>query len=340
MNLAMRADDVVGALKAAAEPTRLRILLLLADAELSVKDLTRILGQSQPRVSRHLKLLHEAGLIERSREGSWTYFTLGAGTATAALARSLVGQVDMADGPVTRDRERADALKAERETAAQAYFAANATEWDKIRSLHVDEAVVEAAMLQAVAGRTYDLLIDLGTGTGRMLELFVGHYVRGLGIDVNHAMLAYARTRLGQKTHVPANVRQGDIYNLGLADASAGAVVMHQVLHFLSDPARAIREAGRVLEPGGDLLIVDFAPHELEFLRERFAHDRLGFAPATIEGWMRDAGLEPLAVRDLAPPASDAAPKLTVSLWLARRPGNSPTPQSRMADFGHLANAE
>ena len=340
MQQTMRADDVVAALKAAAEPTRLRILLLLVDSELSVKDLTRILGQSQPRVSRHLKLLHEAGLIERSREGSWTYFTLGGGTATASLARSLVAQVNPADGAVGRDRERADALKVERETSAQAYFAANATKWDKIRSLHVEEGLVEAAMLQAVDGRNYDLLIDLGTGTGRMLELFAGHYARGLGIDVNHAMLAYARSRLGQKAHVQAHVRQGDIYNLSVADASAGAVVMHQVLHFLSDPARAIREAARVLEPGGDLLIVDFAPHELEFLRERFAHDRLGFAPATIEGWVREAGLEPVAVRNLSPLAAAVAQKLTVSLWLARRPGDSAKTQSRQAEHGHLANAE
>lgn len=336
----MQADDLVAALKASAEPTRLRILLLLADSELSVKDLTRILGQSQPRVSRHLKLLHEAGLIERSREGSWTYFTLSAGTATSALARGLLAQVDAADGTVTRDRERADALKAERETAAQAYFAANATDWDKIRALHVEEAVVEAAMLRAVAGRTYDLLIDLGTGTGRMLELFAGHYVRGLGIDVNHAMLAYARSRLGLKAHVHAHVRQGDIYNLNIADATAGAVVMHQVLHFMSDPARAIREAARVLEPGGDLLIVDFAPHELEYLREVFAHDRLGFAPATIEGWVREAGLNPVSVQNLATPAADGRQKLTVSLWLARRPGSMPKSHSRGAVAGHLATAE
>ena len=241
MSKSMQSQDIVAALKAAAEPTRLRILLLLADSELSVKDLTRVLGQSQPRISRHLKLLHEAGLIERSREGSWVYFTLGTGTSAAALARSLVAEVDPADGSVARDHERANALKAEREAAAQAYFASHAAEWDKIRSLHVDEREVEAAMLQAVADRSYDLLVDLGTGTGRMLELFAGHYGRGLGIDVNHAMLAYARSKLGQNGQANALVRQGDIYNLSMPDAGAGAVIMHQVLHFLLDPARAIR---------------------------------------------------------------------------------------------------
>ncbi len=334
------ADAVVAALKAAAEPTRLRILLLLSGSELSVKDLTRILGQSQPRISRHLKLLHEAGLIERSREGSWVYFTLGSGAGAAVLARTLVEQVDLGDGHVARDRERAEALKLERETAAQNYFAVHAAEWDQIRSLYVAEADVEAVMLQAIAGRNYDLLVDLGTGTGRMLELFAEHYSRGLGIDVNHAMLAYARSKIGRIGHGRANVRQGDIYNLALGDGTAGAVVMHQVLHFLSDPARAIREAARVLEPGGDLLIVDFAPHDLEFLREQFAHDRLGFSRAQIDSWVRDAGLEPIAARELAPPPSSSGDKLTVSLWLARRPGVRASAKAGMPGVGQFETTE
>ena len=340
MTGSMRADDVVEALKAAAEPTRLRILLLLADSELSVKDLTRILGQSQPRISRHLKLLHEAGLIERSREGSWVYFTLGAASEAAALARGLVCQVDPHDGPVARDRERAEALKLEREAAAQAYFATHAAEWDQIRSLHVAEADVEAAMLEALGSSKYDLLLDLGTGTGRILELFAQRYTRGLGIDVNHAMLAYARSKLGRAGLERTHVRQGDIYNLNLPDGSAGAVVMHQVLHFLSDPARAIREAARVLEPGGDLLIVDFAPHDLEFLRDRFAHDRLGFSHAAIDGWLHEAGLDRVSVRDLTPARSGDADKLTVSLWLARRQGSRGRKVLPAAAVGRLENAE
>ena len=334
------ADAVGAALKAAAEPTRLRILLMLSGSELSVKDLTRILGQSQPRISRHLKLLHEAGLIERSREGSWVYFMLGSGAGAAVLARTLVEQVDLGDGHVARDRERAEALKLERETAAQNYFAVHAAEWDQIRSLYVAEADVEAVMLQAIAGRNYDLLVDLGTGTGRMLELFAEHYSRGLGIDVNHAMLAYARSKIGRIGQGRANVRQGDIYNLALGDGTAGAVVMHQVLHFLSDPARAIREAARVLEPGGDLLIVDFAPHDLEFLREQFAHDRLGFSRPQIDSWVRDAGLEPIAARELAPPPSSSGEKLTVLLWLARRPGARASAKAAMPGVGQFETTE
>ncbi len=330
----LQADDAVAALKAAAEPTRLRILLLLAAAELNVKDLTRILGQSQPRISRHLKLLYEAGLIERSREGSWVYFHLGA----SPLARALVEHVDQSDSAIARDRERAAILKIEREKTAQAYFEVHAADWDQIRSLYVEEAEVEGAMLSALDGRHYDTFIDLGTGTGRILELFAGRYGRGLGIDINHAMLAYARSKLDRSLGGMAHVRQGDLYDLALPDGSAGAVVMHQVLHFLIEPARAIREAARVLEPGGDLLIVDFAPHELEFLRERFAHDRLGFSRGSIEQWMRDAGLEPVSARDLAPPAHVGCDKLTVSLWLARRPADVPASTTQAANGRSFEN--
>jgi ubiquinone/menaquinone biosynthesis C-methylase UbiE/DNA-binding transcriptional ArsR family regulator len=340
MTTAMPAEEIVAALKAAAEPTRLRILLLLVDNELSVKDLTRVLGQSQPRISRHLKLLHEAGLIERSREGSWVYFALASGGPTAALARSLVTQVDRAANPVARDRARAEIIKLEREREAQSYFAAHAAEWDQIRSLHVAEAEVEAAMLQAVSNRRYDLLVDLGTGTGRMLELFAGNYSRGLGIDVNHAMLAYARSKLGRSGQGRATVRHGDLYDLALDDGVAGAVVMHQVLHFLSDPARAIREAARILAPGGDLLIVDFAPHDLEFLRERYAHDRLGFTRTTIETWVREAGLELLGGEELPPPRPDQDDKLTVSLWLARGRELATSKKSTQAGIDRLLTAE
>ncbi len=323
------ANDAVAALKAAAEPTRLRILLLLQASELNVKDLTRILGQSQPRISRHLKLLVDAGLIDRSREGSWVYFH------SSALAHALVAHVDPKDKIIARDRDRASALKLEREKAAQGYFEAHAADWDQIRSLYVDEVEVEAAMLAALGGRRYDTLIDLGTGTGRMLELFAGHFAHGLGIDLSLAMLAYARSKLDRSLGGAARLRHGDLYELAVGNGSVGAVVMHQVLHFLSDPSRAIREAARVLEPGGDLLIVDFAPHELEFLRERFAHARLGFARGIVEQWAKEAGLVPVAARDLEPPASDGAGKLTVSLWLARRPG--PVPERADASSGRHA---
>ncbi len=309
----------VSALKAIAEPTRLRLLVLLASGELNVKDLTGILGQSQPRISRHLKLLSEAGLVERAPEGSWVYFRLADGGQGGALARLVLEAVDPADPLLVRDRRRVEALRQERDRAAQAYFQAHAGEWDSIRALHVAEAEVEAAIAEILGPGPFDFLLDLGTGTGRMLELLRDRYRRGLGVDSSPAMLAYARAKLESSGIWHAHVRQGDIYDLALADQAASAVLMHQVMHFLSDPPRAVREAARVLAPGGSLLIVDFAPHELEFLREQFAHERLGFAREQVAHWLADCGLEVTEMRDLVP-AQGGTAKLTVSMWLAGRP--------------------
>jgi ArsR family transcriptional regulator len=296
------------------------VLVLLAQGELNVKDLTRILGQSQPRISRHLKLLSEAGLVERAPEGSWVYFRLAEDGRGGDVARQILQGIDLADPVLMRDRRRAESLQGERQDAAQAYFQAHASEWDKIRALHVAEAEVEAAVAAAVGPGPFDLLVDLGTGTGRMLELLAPRFRRGIGLDLNPAMLGYARAKLERAGLGHAQVRHGDIYDLPLADQSADAVVMHQILHFLSDPQRAIREAARVLAPGGRLLIVDFAPHELEFLREEFAHERLGFAGAQVGQWLADVGLELMQTRYLAPADGARASKLTVSLWLAGRP--------------------
>jgi len=315
-------SDLVSALKAAAEPTRLRILQLLASGELNVKDLTLILGQSQPRISRHLKLLVEAGLIERFPEGSWVYFHISDRKPGGQLALALLSAVASGDQDARRDRERADALKRDREASAQAFFETHAAQWDSIRSLHISESDVEAAMREALGQGPFDVLVDLGTGTGRVLELFSDRYRRGLGIDVNQAMLTYARARLAKSGKADVQVRHGDLYALSLPDGMADAVVMHQVLHFLSDPALALREAARVLAPGGRLLIVDFAPHGLEFLRETQAHERLGFSRAQVIQWIEDAGLKPLTTRELKPTAKTEAgdgDRLTVSLWLAHR---------------------
>lgn len=306
-------------LRAAAEPTRLRVLALLTQGELSVKDLTRILNQSQPRISRHLKLLTEAGLVERARDGSWAYFQLAGSGPSGHLIETLLDSLDPADASMMRDRSRAETVKRDREAAAQEYFQANAAEWDRIRSLHVAEAEVEAAVRLAIGEQPIDLLVDLGTGTGRMLELLADRYERAIGIDVNHTMLAYARSNLERARVTTANVRHGDLYELGLADASADAVVMHQVLHFLTEPALAIREAGRILAPGGRLIVVDFAPHSLEFLREDFAHERLGFSKDHMRQWLEEAGLTVGQARDLPVTDTAAEGKLTVTIWTALR---------------------
>ncbi|MEA2953027.1 MAG: hypothetical protein QOJ96_2547 [Alphaproteobacteria bacterium] len=307
------------ALKAAGEATRLRILAMLAEAELTVSDLTEILRQSQPRISRHLKLLSEAGLVERFREGSWAFFRLAEQGGGAEVIRALIARLDAEDATVTRDRERLSAVRAARAAAAQAYFRRHAVEWDRIRKLHVADADVEEAIRAAVADRPIHSLLDLGTGTGRMLELFGPHIERGLGLDLPLDMLALARERLDRAGLRHCTVRQGDLYDLSLPRESFDLVIVHQVLHFLDDGARAIQEAARVLRPGGRLLIVDFAPHDLEFLREKHAHRRLGFTAETVTQWTQAAGLDLVLHRTL-PPEPGSEGEIAVSLWLARDP--------------------
>ena len=310
-------DALNTALKAAGEETRLRVLALLAEAELTVSDLTDILRQSQPRISRHLKLLVEAGLVERFREGTWAFFRLAEHGGGADVARALIERLNPGDQTIARDRERLSSVRQARAAAAQAYFRAHAAEWDRIRKLHVADEAVEDAIRAALSDKPFRSLLDLGTGTGRMLEMFGPDIERGLGLDLSLDMLLLARDRLERAGLRNCSVRQGDIYDLPLADDSFDVVILHQVLHFLDDGARAIREAARVLRPGGRLLVVDFAPHEQEFLREQFAHRRLGFAPDTVMQWITASGLDPVMHKSLTPePGSEG--KIAVSLWLAR----------------------
>jgi ArsR family transcriptional regulator len=311
-------DDALTALKAAGEETRLRILGLLVEGELSVSDLTDILGQSQPRISRHLKLLVEAGLVERHREGAWAFFRLADGAAAAVL-QPVLRALDAGDRRVLADRERLSAVRAQRAETALSHFARIAPEWDRLRSLHAPEEAVEAAILDTLGPRPIRALVDLGTGTGRMLQLLGPRAGRVVGLDASHAMLSVARANLEKAGLARIELRQGDIYAPPLESNAFDLVIVHQVLHYLDDPARALREAARLLAPGGRLLVVDFAPHELEFLRERQAHRRLGFAPEQMAGWLAEAGLDALANRDLAPPAP-GRDQLTVSLWLAGDP--------------------
>lgn len=313
--------DVLDALRAAGEETRLRILLLLTQSELTVSDLARVLGQSQPRVSRHIKVLLDAGLIERHREGSWIILRLG-GTASTVAAIQGALELLSEDLPERRhDLSQLQLIKQERHERAQTYFAREARNWNTLRSLHVEEARVETALLDLVGAGPYSKLIDLGTGTGRLLELLASRCRRAIGFDVNADMLAYARVQLDRPELRHCQVRRGDILRLSEFHATAELVTLHQVLHVLGDPAAAVSQAGQLLVPGGRLLIVDFAPHDLEHLRAEQSHVRLGLSQQQMKRWLDAAGLKLLEQVDLPP---NKTGNLTVSLWLAERPVATP----------------
>lgn len=308
-------DIVLNALAAAGEATRLRLVALLSEVELTVSELVTILGQSQPRVSRHLKLLVEAGLVERHREGAWAFFHVPHGGAAASLVRDILARFKGDDPVLTADRARLQEVRHARAEQAARYFAAQADNWDQLRAMHVAEEHVEAAICETIGATPVDSLLDLGTGTGRMLELLAPLATRAIGIDQSPQMLSLARARIERSGLRNTQLRQGDLYALPVERNSCDLVILHQVLHYLDDPSRAIREAARALRPGGRLVIVDFAPHNEETLREAHAHRRLGFAHEEITGMMSDAGLDVLVERDLVPDRHEGH-KLTVSLWL------------------------
>ncbi len=306
-------DRLLTALRAVGEPTRLRLLAVLARSELTVSELTQILGQSQPRVSRHLKLLADAGVLDRFQEGTWVFYRLADKGECGEIARTLLGLLPDDVPQLLGDRKRLDDIKRAHAEAANTYFRENAARWHGIRSLYVDDAEVERAILAAVGDRPIRDLLDLGTGTGRMLELFAGRIRHGLGVDLSREMLAVARANLERADLRHCQVRQGDIYQPPVPPGSADVATIHHVLHFLDDPAAAVREAARALRRGGLLIIVDFAPHQFEFLRTELSHRRLGFADDEVIAWGRNAGLVNGRVSHMEPDGE--GDKLTVSLW-------------------------
>lgn len=331
-------DTVLAGLRAAGEGTRLRIVAALATGELTVSELCRVLGQTQPRVSRHLRLLCEAGLLTRHSEGTNAFYAHTRTGPGRSLLDAIVTLIDPTDRTIGADRQRLAAIREERAAEADRYFEQMAERWDHIRSLHVDDAEVEAALLAEVdpgPGVTIGRLLDIGTGTGRILELLADRVDHGLGIDLSSTMLKVARANLSRKGLGHCTVRQGNVYALDVAPQTIDLAVIHHVLHFLDDPGAAVAEATVALRPGGRLIIIDFAPHRLEHLRTDHAHRRLGFDTGEVEGWCRRAGLVDITVRHLTPalaarppapaavPSGPAAPvpePLTTSLWGATRP--------------------
>nr|WP_246157371.1 metalloregulator ArsR/SmtB family transcription factor [Sneathiella litorea] len=298
-------------LRAAGEETRLRLLVLCGHSELTVSELTQILGQSQPRVSRHLKLLCDAGLLDRYQEGSWVYYRLSAKNSASLLARTLVDLVPEADPIVSRDLDRLESVKKARTVAAEEYFRENAAHWNEIRSLHVPEEAVEEALLTLTNGHKIVDFLDIGTGTGRMLELFGPKVTHAIGVDTSREMLSFARTAIEDAGLRNCQVRLADMYNLPFTNQSQDAIIIHQVLHYIEDPAVAIGEAARLLRSGGLLAIVDFAPHNLESLRTEHAHRHMGFDEESILKYCAAAELEPKDFKVLK------GDPLTVNIWTA-----------------------
>jgi ubiquinone/menaquinone biosynthesis C-methylase UbiE/DNA-binding transcriptional ArsR family regulator len=312
----LSANRAVEVLRAAGETTRMRILALLAREELAVLEICRVLDQSQPRISRHLKLLAEAGLVERFPDGAWVFYRLAIGGQAGELIGSILARIDPKDPTVLRDGERLSAVWSERAAEAGEYFARNAARWDEIRSLYVAESDVEAAILEAAGPGPFKRLVDLGSGTGRMLTLLGPQAEHALGLDQSQQMLNIARNHVSEAGLKQCELRHGDIFGTGLPSESADVVVVHQVLHYLSDPAAAVRESARIVREGGRLVIVDFAPHKLEFLREQHQHRRLGFAEAEMARWLGEGGLSGVQLNDLPAARKDG---LTVRIWTAER---------------------
>ncbi len=311
--------------RALGDPTRLRIVHLLRAMELAVGEIAQVVGQSQPRVSRHVRILAEAGLVERRKEGNWVFLRLARGQGIAPFL-TLFDRLEPSQSEVlwqAADLARLSAVRAERARAAEAYFADHANEWDAIRSLHVPEAQVEAAMTALLAREPIGHMLDIGTGTGRMIELFGCDARQVTALDRSPDMLRLARAKLPQDAGDKYALLLGDFLSLPMESGSIDTVLCHQVLHYAQAPESVIAEAARVTARNGRVLIADLAPHQREELRMRDQHARLGFADAQIEGWFADAGLVLEQVESLP------GQELTVQLWLGRRKGADVLPLER-----------
>lgn len=306
-------DRMLNAMKAVGEETRLRILALFRTGELTVTELVIILRQSQPRVSRHLRLLCEAGLLERYREGTWIFYRLAESGPEGDLARAVMNFIPFSEQILRHDGARLAEIKQERQSKANRYFSENAESWDRIRSLYESEEDVEKILLDVTGDMKIDDFLDVGTGTGRLLEVFASRIGRGTGIDLSREMLAVARVNLEKSKLHNCQVRQGDMYDLALNSDSMDLILIHQVLHFADDPSAALKETSRLLRVGGRVIVVDFAPHTLEYLREEQAHRRLGFNDEEVIGWMTNVGLKNDPVMHLK------GKELDLTIWVANK---------------------
>jgi len=311
-------DKVAHTLKVLGHPERLRILALLSQGELTVSELVQILNLSQPRVTQYINSLETAGIIERLKEGSWVFSRLRRGNAAiTALVATALSALPESDSTLRLDRRRLEDVRAERSKAAEAFFANVANDQGQLGHEYLPQNDIERAMKSMVGEGPFDFMVDLGTGTGRVLSIFAGKVNRGSGIDNNTQMLKVARHKLASAGHTHISVRQGDLHATPLDSGCADLVTLHQVLHYLDDPAEALAEAARLLRPGGQLLIVDFETHTLEDFRETYAHRRLGFSDLDLAQWLGELGLT-LAPSVTVKSTQTARPN--VKIWSAQVP--------------------
>lgn len=313
-------EQLLASLRAAAEPTRLRLLALAARGAFCVMEFTEILGQSQPRLSRHLKLLCDCGLLDRTREGANVWFALPTGD-DGALARELVARLPCDDPILEADRRQAARVLAERARIASESFRQRGADWDEMRALELPARAVEDALLALIPPGPRGRLLDIGTGTGRVLELLAPRVTQALGIDASKAMLALARARLSGPGFAHCAVRLGDMYRLPLADQAFDTVVLQMVLHHAEDPAGAVREAARVLHPGGQLLLIDLDEHDRTDLTAKLAHRWPGFSDAAINRMFTEADVQwrdPVTIPATLPIRIWAATRTTADAVTAR----------------------
>jgi len=307
-------NNYVDALKAVGQTTRLRVLALLRQIDLSVGELAQILRLSQPRLSNHLKILASAGLIERLPEGSWVFYRIQSRGWAGRLLQDLFSGLDLATAPFNSDDEALQDIRQTRAKFAESYFSEIANDWDHLRALHYPETAIEQAILGYVKNYQFERVVDLGTGTGRMLILLGHQTMEAEGLDISHNMLTVARTNLNRAGINNARVRYGDAMNTPFKDNSTDLVIIHQVLHYLDQPEKVLVEAARILKPGGQLLIVDFAPHDMEYLRETQGHRRLGISEDDLRQWTDTAGLFARSSQIFDPPES-LKQGLSVFIW-------------------------
>ncbi|MFT5259365.1 MAG: ubiquinone/menaquinone biosynthesis C-methylase UbiE [Saprospiraceae bacterium] len=278
-------ESLLKALKAAGEPTRLRLFSALSQCELTVTELVFLLGQSQPRISRHLKILVDAGLLQRYQEGSWVFHRVNDQETDRSIAREFIKLIDYSDPVLLADQVKIESIKQRNAQQAANYFKAQAKDWDTIRHLVGSDEQIEQAMLDCIKDTNIANMVDLGTGTGRILEIFAPRLTKGIGFDASLAMLNVARANLERNALHHCQVRRSDIRALPTPSSTIDLATLHQVLHYIDNPIAVIQEATRILKPGGDILIVDFAKHQHEFLRTEHAHRRLGFSQSEILFW-------------------------------------------------------